>query len=578
MKKIILILLLLLSSFVTAQMPSGNVLYLDGQSDFVQLFEPIIKDLPFTIEVWAKTFGQGGGQYKQNPVFEQRSLATVINASAAVMTCGNGRGSITWTVRDYEHHLDQVKTDIFPHNEWHHVAGVVSQEAMYLYIDGELVHTVTHSQVGPFDTEYDHVAIGRHAYSSIVAGYFYGYLDELRIWNAARTQEDIQQNMHNPLELDTPEARRDLAAYWDFEHSFDVVKNGFHWNSIEDMSGHQHHGALMGDAQLVPIDPPYTALSGFSLQVPLDGSTVQTTCPQLEWQPATQSAAPSPESIVYEVYLDTNPEFPNDVMHTVRGKKRELQLCNLEPGQKYYWKIKAINRSRESVWSTEIYSFSISQSGHQIAILNDFSLISPGFDATVKTTRPTVYWESATNSPILNSDDLLYEVHYSEFPDFGSAHVAFTMGDITWTTLSGLKPGTTYFWKVLAKNRQNDQKWSMNYSAMFISHTASQIEDIANVPEGFRLSQNYPNPFNPTTSIQFELPRDGQVELLVFNLFSEKVKALAEGFFSSGAHTVTWDGRDDLGEKSPSGIYVYRLRYLDSGRVQVQSKKMLMVK
>ena len=89
------------------------------------------------------------------------------------------------------------------------------------------------------------------------------------------------------------------------------------------------------------------------------------------------------------------------------------------------------------------------------------------------------------------------------------------------------------------------------------------------VPEGFRLEQNCPNPFNPTTDITFTLEFATNVKLEVFNLLGQRVAVLADGGFSAGRHTVTWNASNES-----SGVYFYRLqadRFVDT-------KKMLLMK
>ena len=208
--KTFLTMIILLSTLCPAQINGGKVLHLDGQNDYVQLFEPIIKDIPFTIEVWAKMFGPGGGISQQNPIFEQRTLATVINAPSLVMAYNDGRGNTTWTIRDYDHYNDQARAPRPPINQWHHIAGVVTREQILLYIDGELIHSVYHSQTGPFDEVNDHVTIGRHAYLEVVGGYLNGYIDELRIWNCARSQEEILADMFQPLDMENSDIQQHL--------------------------------------------------------------------------------------------------------------------------------------------------------------------------------------------------------------------------------------------------------------------------------------------------------------------------------------------------------------------------------
>jgi len=49
--------------------------------------------------------------------------------------------------------------------------------------------------------------------------------------------------------------------------------------------------------------------------------------------------------------------------------------------------------------------------------------------------------------------------------------------------------------------------------------TAVDDEAVAISPLAYDLSQNYPNPFNPTTHIEYSLPKDGAVRLVVTDDF-----------------------------------------------------------
>jgi len=80
------------------------------------------------------------------------------------------------------------------------------------------------------------------------------------------------------------------------------------------------------------------------------------------------------------------------------------------------------------------------------------------------------------------------------------------------------------------------------------------------VPIQFDLGQNYPNPFNPSTTIRFDLPKEGTVTMDVFNVLGIRVRSLVHGeTFNAGTYMITWDGRDDRNQVVPSGIYLYRI-------------------
>ena len=61
----------------------------------------------------------------------------------------------------------------------------------------------------------------------------------------------------------------------------------------------------------------------------------------------------------------------------------------------------------------------------------------------------------------------------------------------------------------------------------------AEVEDQDPVDEipvvGLFLNQNYPNPFNPMTTIAFELPRAGAVDLVVYDVAGKQVKRLVAG-------------------------------------------------
>lgn len=85
---------------------------------------------------------------------------------------------------------------------------------------------------------------------------------------------------------------------------------------------------------------------------------------------------------------------------------------------------------------------------------------------------------------------------------------------------------------------------------------------------------NYPNPFNPCTTIMFNVPQSGKVELVIYNVRGQKVRTLVNGNQASGVHRVVFDGHDDAGKALASGMYFYRLTTAE----KTVTNKMLLVK
>jgi hypothetical protein len=86
------------------------------------------------------------------------------------------------------------------------------------------------------------------------------------------------------------------------------------------------------------------------------------------------------------------------------------------------------------------------------------------------------------------------------------------------------------------------------------------IDDVSiQVPLEFSLNQNYPNPFNASTIISFNLNKAGAIDLSIYDILGRKVKTLVSGKMLAGHHEIIWDGKDDSGDKTASGVYLYKL-------------------
>jgi hypothetical protein len=93
-------------------------------------------------------------------------------------------------------------------------------------------------------------------------------------------------------------------------------------------------------------------------------------------------------------------------------------------------------------------------------------------------------------------------------------------------------------------------------------------------PKKLQLYQNYPNPFNPSTMIQFDLPKQGQVKIQIYNVLGKIVAEVTNSMYSAGTHQVAWNGRTDAGMLAGSGVYFVRL---EAG-VLTSTKKIMLIK
>ncbi len=94
-------------------------------------------------------------------------------------------------------------------------------------------------------------------------------------------------------------------------------------------------------------------------------------------------------------------------------------------------------------------------------------------------------------------------------------------------------------------------------------------DQLSGIPADFYLHQNYPNPFNPSTTIQYGLPRDVEVQIDIYNVLGQRVAMLVDGLVKAGNHEVVFNA-----DRFASGVYFYVMRAGD----QVFKQKMLLMK
>jgi hypothetical protein len=89
------------------------------------------------------------------------------------------------------------------------------------------------------------------------------------------------------------------------------------------------------------------------------------------------------------------------------------------------------------------------------------------------------------------------------------------------------------------------------------------------IPKEYKLYQNYPNPFNPVTNINFDIIKEGDVKIIIYDLLGREVETLVNMSMQPGRYKV-----DFTGSAYASGLYFYKISAGDF----VDIKKMLIVK
>tara|TARA_B100000809_G_C15114570_1_gene521900 strand:+ start:869 stop:1264 length:396 start_codon:yes stop_codon:yes gene_type:complete len=119
----------------------------------------------------------------------------------------------------------------------HHIAGVRDKDTnqLFLYIDGSLQDNVD-TDLSENLSSSQSLFIGTHLYN--MSDGFDGKIDEVRIWNVARTEAEIQATMNSSL----TGKEEGLVGYWNFDDG-----------TAKDLTANSNDGALKGDARIVDL-------------------------------------------------------------------------------------------------------------------------------------------------------------------------------------------------------------------------------------------------------------------------------------------------------------------------------------
>jgi len=94
------------------------------------------------------------------------------------------------------------------------------------------------------------------------------------------------------------------------------------------------------------------------------------------------------------------------------------------------------------------------------------------------------------------------------------------------------------------------------------------------LPTSYMIHQNYPNPFNPVTTLRYDLPEDGNVNITIFDLMGRQVRTLISGQQTAGYKSAQWNATNDAGSPVSAGLYLYTIQ---AGEFR-QTKKMVLLK
>jgi hypothetical protein len=418
----ILAVLLLVASSVLTVMPAaygedayalevnGSSLTIDDDEDVLRLgtytYEFWMKDLQGPTGSWRNIFCKGPGDTNagRGPLLALRPDDPGLHFSHST-----GSGQETANI-----------TEGIAVNVWTHVALVLTalDGEQTIYIDG--VEAVTEDVSSLTDTT--QTAVLRMGLGANVV------LDDFRVWDYARTQEEIQADMNHEI----TGVEEGLVGYWRFNEGQGVVAH--------DLSAYENHGNITGPvwtreaAPIEPGKPPVIA----SRPSPANGGLYPDTWVTLSWRSGDFAVS-------HDVYLgDSLEDVNNGTAGTFLGNVGSaMQIVGfagfpfpdgLVPGTTYYWRVDEVNDAHpESPWKGPVWSFWVPSTKAYSP--------SPPDGALYVGTEVTLSWEPGHGAKLHNI------IFGESFEDVNGAPAG---SPVTGTSFKPetVEKGKIYYWRV----------------------------------------------------------------------------------------------------------------------------------
>lgn len=169
----------------------------------------------------------------------------------------------------------------------------------------------------------------------------------------------------------------------------------------------------------------------------------------------------------------------------------------------------------------------------------------------------TAVFDDATESQIVLND-----YYQTEKDSFNAGIIRYNLSDLA-----------------VGKHKVMVRAWDINNN-----HSESELTFEVLSDEKLTLSHvlNYPNPFTTHTDFYFEQNQNGglfDIQIQIYTISGKLVKTIQESQYMEGnrSNAISWDGRDDYGDKIGKGVYMYKLRIRDQNGQTAEAIEKLVI-
>lgn len=295
----------------------------------------------------------------------------------------------------------------------------------------------------------------------------------------------------------------------------------------------------------------------FNRVLPTDGTTLTGSFIDFAW---TRSIDPNGDEVTYllSIHAPTYP-LPDPYELTTADTALTVPIAwdegNLDEIHNFYWRVYAISNFDTVEAANGEGLFFVETPSPP----GDFARVMPQDDSQWiwSSVDPTIdfIW---TRSVDPNGDPISY-IFRIESPTYSGMVPDYAVFSDTIITVEFSLPVESLddihhlYWTVYA-TANFDTVEATNGEGHFTMDVPGAADEPNAIPSEYVLSV-YPNPFNPSTTVAFDIPRQGHVSLIAYDLLGRVQARLADRVYNVGSYSFNWDCAS-----CPAGIYLIELK------------------
>jgi len=630
MQKIFYCIIISIVSINTVEAQNSHSLNFNGQSDYIEVTDAsamIANSDQISITGWVYPRNTNSGWPDFDGFFGFRNE---LDADFYLLQLDNYKveGRLRISLNDYFSVLtdpNSISTET-----WYHLALVYDGTNLIVYING--IEAGSTSASGQITNESVPLKVGRLVFQTTNFD-LDGQADEVGLWSVALTAEQIQNYMYADLT-----GEEGLVGYWNFnEGSGDTANDasgndndgliyGANWSTnipfqgiyisdqqIEEdeelnmdlsylgetmaFEAHSDTSAVSavidGQSLLLTPLPDWHGISTITVYMTDENNLSDTTSFVLTVSSVNDppTIAPvadvtMPEDGTASVFLNVRDIDSDDLIYNFYSTPPIFEFTFIEDSLFISPALNWNGQANLTVFVSDGEDSDNTSLGITVTPVNDapseFELISPTVLDTFQISTATdetipFTWESSYDV----DSDLTYKlivtldypgnVYTQDYLNISDASTSIS----TYEYASFMTDFNLTLWNIDYVVEVSDEEFTViSQAGEFVLNNTLLSTDSKIIPEVFALHQNYPNPFNPVTSLRYDLPEDGLVNITIYDMMGRIVKTLVNSSQTAGYKSISWNAANDRNESVSAGLYLYRIQ---AGEFR-QTKKMVLLK